>query len=65
MKSIPEKSDSLKKVLNGPPTFDEARYYQSEQVEMGGDDVLEEVKKPTEEDDEDDDEEDYEFYGDD
>lgn len=65
MKPTHERSESLKKALDGSKTFDEARYYQSQQVEMGGDDVLEEVNKPTEEDEDDDDEEDHEFYGDD
>lgn len=60
----PQPSDSLKKAMQGPGTFDEANYYQSKQVEMGGDDVLGDVNQPDEED-EDEEEEDHEFYGDD
>lgn len=61
-----EKSDSLKKALQDSKTFDEANYYKSKQVEMGGDDILDdsEEDKP-EDDDEDEDFEDDEFYGDD
>ncbi len=59
-----EKSDSLKKALDGSKTFDEANYYKSKQVEMGGDDVMEELEENDPEDD-DEDFEDHEFYGDD
>ena len=62
MRSAPiEKSDSLKKALSGSrTTFDEADYYKSKHVEMGGEDALEE-----EEEFEDDDEEEFEeLYGD-
>ncbi|MES2528715.1 MAG: hypothetical protein V4598_16645 [Bdellovibrionota bacterium] len=38
MKVQPPQSDSLKKALNNSRhTFDEAEYYKSKQVEMGGD----------------------------
>lgn len=60
-----EKSDSLKKVLQGSETFDEANYYKSKQVEMGGDDVLDDSEEDKPEDDDEDDFEDHEFYGDD
>ena len=52
MKIQPERSDSLKKALQNSRPFDEAEYYQSKQVEMGGDEDPESV-----EDDDDDDEE--------
>jgi hypothetical protein len=64
MKSSPQEkpeSESLKKALRERKPFDEAEYYQSRQVEMGGEDVLKE--DPEEEDDED--YEDHEYYGDD
>lgn len=62
MKAAPiEKSDSLKRALSGSrPTFDEADYYKSKKVEMGGEDVDQEE----EEFEDDDDEEFEELYGD-
>jgi hypothetical protein len=63
MKTPIEKSESLKKALDGSKTFDEASYYKSKQVEMGGDDILDEKDDEFEEDDEE--FEDHEFYGDD
>ncbi len=51
MKVQPERSNSLKKALQNSRPFDEAEYYKSKQVEMGG----EEDPETTEEDDDDDD----------
>ena len=50
MKTAPiEKSDSLKKALSGSrPTFDEADYYKSKKVEMGGEDDFEEEEEEEE-----------------
>lgn len=59
MKEPMEKSESLKKALRGSRPFDEAEYYKSDKVEMGGEDVLEE-----EEDEDEDGEEEEELYGD-
>lgn len=64
MKTPTEKSDSLTKALNGSKTFDEANYYKSKQVEMGGEDLEEELEEEFGEDDDDEEIED-EFYGDD
>jgi hypothetical protein len=62
MKTPQESTDSLKKALGGSRTFDEANYYKSKQVEMGGeDDDDEEVEDFI---DDDDDEEEQVFYGD-
>lgn len=63
MKPTHEQSDSFKKALDKSKTFDEANYYKSKQVEMGGDDVLEDTEESPDEDDDED--EDHEFYGDD
>ena len=60
MKTPQETTDSLKKALGGSKTFDEADYYQSKQVEMGGDDAVGDDPE-TEEDD---DEEEEVYYGD-
>lgn len=62
MKTPQDRTDSLKKVLSGSRTFDEANYYKSKQVEMGGEDAIGE--DPDEIEEEDDDEEE-EIYGDD
>ncbi len=64
MKTPIEKSDSLTKALNGSKTFDEANYYQSKQVEMGGENAIGDEDDEDEFDD-DDEVEDNEFYGDD
>ena len=59
MKTPVEKSESLKKVLQGSQTFDEAVYYKSHQAEMGGENIS------TEDEPEDDDEvEEESYYGD-
>ena len=57
-----EKTESLKKALNNNNRpFDEAEYYKSSRVEIGGDDVLDE---PEEHEDPEEEEADEEFYGD-
>ncbi len=52
MKVQPEKSNSLKKALENSRPFDEAEYYKSKKVEMGGD---EDTPENEEDDDDDDD----------
>ena len=61
MKTPQDRTDSLKKVLSGSPIFDEANYYMSKQVEMGGEDAVEVEPEDTEDDD---DGEEEEIYGD-
>jgi hypothetical protein len=70
MKIPNQQSDSLKKALKGSRTFDEADYYQSKTVEVGGDDMDPLQKDQPGDGDGDDDEledeyEDHEFYSDD
>lgn len=58
MKTQPVQSDSLRKALEKSHVFDEADYYQSKKVEMGGDEEVEEVDDEEDEEiDEGDDEE--------
>lgn len=59
MKEPIEKSESLKKALRGSRPFDEAEYYKSDKVEMGGEDAVKE-----DEDEIDDEGEEEELYGD-
>ena len=51
MKTPPPQSDSLKKALEKSRTFDEADYYKSKKVEMGGEDEDSETEDEEEEDD--------------
>ena len=48
-------TDSLKKAMMRPATFDEASYYKSEKVEMGGEDDTDDLEQDFEDDDEDED----------
>lgn len=49
MKPLQEKTDSLSKALNGSRPFDEADYYLSKQVEIGGDKKEDEKEASAEE----------------
>ena len=61
MKVQPQQSDSLKKALGNSRTFDEAEYYKSKKVEMGGDEEVSDIGDEDEEEVEDfDDDDDYE-----
>ncbi len=52
MKVQPERTDSLKKALsNSRHTFDEAEYYKSKKVEMGGDEDAPDIDEEDEDDD--------------
>lgn len=61
MKTPQDRTDSLRKALSGSKTFDEADYYKSKQVEMGGEDSIGDDPEELEEDD---DEEEEVYYGD-